>query len=120
MITLPKINPKQETDKIVNFLKTVQNKTGIDKVVIGLSGGIDSTTVYHLLQRAYKKENIIGVSLPYEEIKPIAEHLLRLGGTNFYHTRVSPLRGPLESEKISFSRLFKVLNIFKSSLVNFS
>lgn len=102
MITLPKINPKQETDKIVNFLKTVQNKTGIDKVVIGLSGGIDSTTVYHLLQRAYKKENIIGVSLPYEEIKPIAEHLLRLGGTNFYHTRVSHRlsRGPLESEKI--------------------
>ncbi|KKQ24104.1 MAG: NH(3)-dependent NAD(+) synthetase [Candidatus Roizmanbacteria bacterium GW2011_GWC2_37_13] len=73
------INPEQEVKRIINFLKSVQKKTGIDKVVIGLSGGIDSTTVYYLLQKAYKPENIIGVSLPYLTIEPIASQLLSLG-----------------------------------------
>jgi len=71
MINPLSINPKTETEKIVNFLKSIHKKTGIDKVVIGLSGGIDSTTVYYLLKKAYKLENIIGVSLPYASIKPI-------------------------------------------------
>lgn len=65
------INPKQEIKRIVDFLNSVKKKTRKDKIVIGLSGGIDSTTVYYLLQKAYKKENIIGVSLPYEKIKNI-------------------------------------------------
>ncbi len=71
MINPLSINPKTETEKIVNFLKSIHKKTGIDKVVIGLSGGIDSTTVHYLLKKAYKLENIIGVSLPYASIKPI-------------------------------------------------
>jgi len=73
MLSLPSINPKQETEKIVNFLKSVQKKTGINKVVIGLSGGIDSTTIHFLLKKAYKPENIIGVSLAYDFIKPIVD-----------------------------------------------
>jgi NAD+ synthase len=104
------INPKEETKRIVNFLISVRKKTKKDKVVIGLSGGIDSTTVFYLLKKAYKSENIIGVSLPYEKIKPIADKLIRFGGTNFYHTRVSPLRGPLGSEKIVTSSSSKVAN----------
>lgn len=75
MKTSLSINPKQESEKIVKFLKSVQRKTEINKVIIGLSGGIDSTTVYHLLQKAYKKENIIGVTLPYSFIKPIVEKI---------------------------------------------
>lgn len=65
------IDPKQETKRIVDFLNSVKKKTKKDKVVIGLSGGIDSTTVYYLLRKTYKKENIIGVSLSYEKISKI-------------------------------------------------
>ena len=73
MINPLSINPKTETEKIVNFFKSVHKKTGIDKIVIGLSGGIDSTTVHYLLKKTYKLENIIGVSLPYTSIKPIVD-----------------------------------------------
>ncbi len=66
MKTLPSINPKQETKKIVRFLKSVQKKTKIDKVIVGLSGGIDSTVVLYLLKKAYKKKNIFVVFLPYD------------------------------------------------------
>ncbi|PIR58385.1 MAG: NAD(+) synthetase, partial [Parcubacteria group bacterium CG10_big_fil_rev_8_21_14_0_10_35_15] len=37
------INPKIETEKIVNFLKKTFEEQKINKVVLGLSGGIDST-----------------------------------------------------------------------------
>lgn len=76
------INPKTETEKIINFFKSVHKKTGIDKVVIGLSGGIDSTTVHYLLKKAYKLENIIGVSLPYSSIKPIVDQFQVEGSVN--------------------------------------
>jgi len=95
MNVLPSINPKQETEKIVNFLKNIRKKTGIDRVVIGLSGGIDSTVVYYLLKKTYKKENIISVSLPYDSIR-------RLGSSIFYHIESLslPLRGgPLSKVK---------------------
>ncbi|MFH0979889.1 MAG: NAD(+) synthase [Candidatus Roizmanbacteria bacterium] len=84
MTTLPKINPKHEVEKIVDFLKTIQKKTRINKVVIGLSGGVDSTTVYYLLKKAYKPENIIGVGLSYNSIKSIVnEFEARI--PNFFH-----------------------------------
>jgi NAD+ synthase len=66
MKTLPSINPKQETKKIVRFLKSVQKKTKLNKVIIGLSGGVDSTTVLYLLKKAYSKKNIFVVYLPYD------------------------------------------------------
>jgi len=75
------INPEQEVKKITTFLKKIQKKTGINKVVIGLSGGIDSTTVYCLLKKAYKPENIIGVNLPISLIRPIINQLNNLGGS---------------------------------------
>lgn len=65
MKSLPYINPKKETKKIIKFLKTIQKKTGIKKVVIGLSGGIDSTTALFLLTKAYKKKDIYVVYMPY-------------------------------------------------------
>ncbi len=78
MKSLPPINPKSETGKIVDFLKSVQKKTGINKVVIGISGGVDSATTHKLLQKAYKPENIFALSLPYEKIKSIVNKFEQL------------------------------------------
>lgn len=61
--TLPPIDPKRETRKITTFLKQKLQK----KAVIGLSGGIDSTTVLFLLLKAILPRNIIALHLPYFE-----------------------------------------------------
>ncbi len=106
------INPKTETEKIINFLKSIYRKTGIDKVVIGLSGGIDSTTVHYLLKKAYKPENIIGVSLPYTFIKKIVDQfekvVLKDEGIKFFFDLGAPLgRVPTETKKFDTEPLKK-------------
>ncbi len=105
MTTLPKINPKHEVEKIVNFLKSVQKKTGINKVVVGLSGGIDSTTVHYLLKKAYKPENIIGVNLPYDLIKPI---IREFEARHRIFSSTSPQRGPKSLTQKQASRFSQI------------
>lgn len=59
------INPEKEDKKIVSFLKKTFEKQQIHHAVLGLSGGIDSTTSLFLLTNALPKENIHVVYMPY-------------------------------------------------------
>ena len=59
------INPKQQTEQITSFIKKTLEKQKMQKVVLGLSGGIDSTTSLFLLKQVLSKDNIIAVHLPY-------------------------------------------------------
>jgi NAD+ synthase len=65
MTSLPKINPKKETEKIIHFIKKTFREQKIEKAVIGLSGGIDSAVSFSLLTRALKPKQIIALYLPY-------------------------------------------------------
>ena len=55
-----KINPEYVIPKMKEFL----NKKGIEKVVIGISGGKDSTIVAKLMVDCLGKENVLGVLMP--------------------------------------------------------
>jgi NAD+ synthase len=102
MKKLLSLNPKKETKKIVSFLKKIQKKTKKEKVVLGLSGGIDSATTLTLLTKAYKKENIFVVYLPYQmpffkifdktlqKIKKLLNQL-KISEKNFF---IIPLKNP--------------------------
>lgn len=59
------IDPHQETKRITEFIQNTLNKTGFNKIVIGLSGGVDSATSLLLLKKAAEPNNIIAVNLPY-------------------------------------------------------
>ncbi|MCL2687729.1 MAG: NAD+ synthase [Methanobrevibacter sp.] len=60
---LPEINQKTAKKEIVNFIKEIKYKTSADGIVIGLSGGIDSTLVAYLLKEAIGSENIYSYHL---------------------------------------------------------
>ncbi len=55
------------TEKIlVDFIREEVKKAGFKKVVLGLSGGIDSAIVAFLAAKAMGPENVIGIMMPYK------------------------------------------------------
>lgn len=61
---LEKFSPERETDRIEEFLVRKRLEIEFDKVVIGLSGGLDSSITTVLGERAFSNENIEVVFLP--------------------------------------------------------
>lgn len=53
-------------DILVEFIREEVTKVGFNKVVLGLSGGIDSTLVAYLAAEALGEENVLGVRMPYK------------------------------------------------------
>ena len=64
-----KLDVAKEKERIVSFLKETFAQQKIEKAVIGLSGGIDSTVSFALLKEALPPQNIIVAHLYY--FKPV-------------------------------------------------
>ncbi|MCJ8340821.1 MAG: ammonia-dependent NAD(+) synthetase [Pseudomonadales bacterium] len=76
MRVLPKIDPQFEIQRRVDFIKTQLKNSGLKNLVLGISGGVDSTTCGRLAQLAVNQLNeqpdiyqFIAVRLPYAEQK---------------------------------------------------
>ncbi|HEV7677390.1 MAG TPA: NAD+ synthase [Candidatus Dormibacteraeota bacterium] len=59
---------------LVGFLREEVRKVGFERVVIGLSGGVDSALSAALAQRALGAENVVPVLMPYRTSSPQSEH----------------------------------------------
>ena len=56
---------------LVEFIRDeVRRRRGFDKVVIGLSGGVDSSLVAFLAAEALGSEHVLGVRMPYRTSSP--------------------------------------------------
>ncbi len=74
MRVLPTIDPEFEVSRRVNFIKTQLQTAGLNTLVLGISGGIDSCTLGRLAQLAIDELNqsgageyqFIAVRLPYQ------------------------------------------------------
>ncbi|HOW27061.1 MAG TPA: NAD+ synthase [Elusimicrobiota bacterium] len=71
-------------------------KNGFQKVVVGLSGGIDSSLVACIAVDALGKENVIGVTMPSRftssETRGDAEELAKNLGIEFHALAIEPLQ----------------------------
>lgn len=64
---------KTLTRNVVNWTKAILEKNRQTKVVIGISGGKDSSVVAAICAKAIGPENVIGVMMPNGEQKDIAD-----------------------------------------------
>ncbi len=64
------------------FLREETGKFGIERAVIGLSGGIDSALVLELAARALGPANVLAVAMPYVDSNPLSLELARESATH--------------------------------------
>jgi len=62
---LPAIEPAQAIEVIVGFIRSQMAQTGFSRLVVGLSGGVDSATVAFLAARAIGPDNLLAVRMPF-------------------------------------------------------
>lgn len=55
---------------LLNFIRSEVRKFGFEKVVVGLSGGVDSAVSCTLAVRALGKDNVLAVMMPYKTSSP--------------------------------------------------
>ena len=71
--TLPAIEAEQAIGVIIGFIRSQLDQTGFGRLVVGLSGGVDSATVAYLAARAIGPDNLLAVRMPYRTSSPDAE-----------------------------------------------
>ncbi len=64
------IDTKKLSKILVAFIKNFCSNSGFKKVVLGLSGGLDSAVVAHLACRALGRKNVLALILPYKDSNP--------------------------------------------------
>ena len=70
---LPAIEPAQAVEVIIGFIRSQLRQTGFERVVLGLSGGVDSATVAFLCARAIGADNVLAVRMPYRSSSDASE-----------------------------------------------
>ena len=62
---LPQIEPASTLQVITGFIRSQLEQTGFHRLVVGLSGGVDSATVAFLAARAVGADDLLAVRMPY-------------------------------------------------------
>ena len=70
---LPAIEPAQTVEVILGYIRSQMRQAGFGRLVVGLSGGVDSATVAYLAARAIGAENLLAVRMPYRTSSDASE-----------------------------------------------
>ena len=96
---LPEIDPQQVISVIIGFIRSQLEQTGFGRLVVGLSGGVDSATVAHLAAKAIGAEQVLAVLMPYRSSSPESEtdarRVVEALGLRTERVDISPMVDPL-------------------------
>ena len=65
-MSILKIDSQKVQTKLIRFIRRQMQQANFEKVVVGLSGGLDSSLVVHLCCLALGSENVFALILPYK------------------------------------------------------
>jgi NAD+ synthase len=98
-VPLPAIEPAQAVEVIVGFVRAQMAQTGFERIVVGLSGGVDSATVAFLCARAVGADNLLAVRMPYrtssESSETDALRVVSALGCRTERVDISPMVDPM-------------------------
>lgn len=66
MLNVPKLDLEKVVSEITEFIRRIVDNAKAEGIVVGLSGGVDSSVVATLCVRALGKEKVLGVLMPTE------------------------------------------------------
>jgi NAD+ synthase len=70
---LPAIDAEGTIGVIIGFIRSQLEQTGFARLVVGLSGGVDSATVAYLAAKAIGPDSMLAVRMPYRGSSPDSE-----------------------------------------------
>ncbi len=96
---LPQVDAVQVVEIIVAFIRGQLEQTGFDRLVVGVSGGVDSAATAALAVRAAGPENVLGVLMPFRTSDPASEADARLLveglGCDMQRVDITPMAEPM-------------------------
>lgn len=96
---LPEIDAAQVVSVITSFIGRQLEQTGFDRLVIGLSGGVDSATVAYLAVRALGPDNVLAVRMPYRTSSADSEtdalRVIEALGCDSQRVDITPMADPM-------------------------
>ena len=115
MNEIPKLDVKKTKDDIVEFVQNKVSEANAEGLVIGLSGGIDSTLAAFLACEAVGKDNVFGIVMPSTttptEDKLHGTVIAQLLGINYKEIAIDSILNEflsvtqLEEDKLSIGNL---------------
>jgi len=100
---LLKIDTQAEKEKIILFIREKLKQLNKDGVVLGLSGGLDSSTCAYLLAEALGKNKILGLILPERDS----------GKINMEHARMVVDNLDLKTREIDISKPLDLIGVYE-------
>jgi NAD+ synthase len=96
---LPQVNAPEVVSVITGFIRRQLEQTGFERLVVGVSGGVDSATVAHLAVHALGPDNVLAVRMPFRssaaESETDALRVVEALGCDSQRVDITPMAEPM-------------------------